>query len=67
MTIKDVVKFCEYNKIMKIRNLGTASGIELFEAILDYCWERMNSDKRTDFLIDTVERNSEYIRAEIAQ
>lgn len=66
MTIKDVIKFCEYNKIMKIRNLGTASGIELFETILDYCWDHMNNNERTKFLIDTVERNSEYIREEIA-
>lgn len=65
-TIGDVVEFCEEQKITKVTNFGRSSGIELFEAILDYCWEHMDQDKRTSFLIDTVERNSSNIREEIA-
>jgi DNA-directed RNA polymerase alpha subunit len=65
-TIGDVVEFCEEQKITKITNFGRNSGIELFEAMLDYCWEHMNQDKRVSFLIDTVERNSGNIREDIA-
>ena len=64
-TIEDVVKFCNRQKITKVRNFGVSSGIGVFETILDYCWDHMNNDERTKFLIDTVERNSEYIREEI--
>ena len=65
-TVSDVVEFCKTNKITEITNLGRNSGIEVFEAILDYCWDHMSQEERISFLIDTVERNSEYIRAEIA-
>ena len=64
-TIGDVVRFCCENKITQIKHLGISSGIETFETILDYCWEHMNNNERTQFLIDTIERNSEYIRTEI--
>lgn len=64
-TIGDVVKFCNENKITDIAGLGTGSGIEIFESILDYCWDSMSNNERTYFLIDTVERNEDYIRAEI--
>ena len=65
-TITDIIDFCTEQKITRVRNLGVSSGIEVFETILDYCWDHMNNDERTSFLIDTVERNSEYIREEIA-
>ena len=65
-TITDIIDFCTEQKITKVKNLGVSSGIEVFETILDYCWDHMNNDERTKFLIDTVERNSEYIRKEIA-
>lgn len=65
-TITDIIDFCTEQKITKVKNLGVSSGIEVFETILDYCWDHMNNDERTKFLIDTVERNSEYIREEIA-
>lgn len=61
----DVIEFCKGKKITDITNLGITSGIEIFETILDYCWGRMSQDERTSFLIDTVERNSDYIRSEI--
>lgn len=65
-TVNDVIEFCKTNKITEIATLGRNSGVEVFEAILDYCWDRMSQEKRVSFLIDTVERNSEYIREEIA-
>ena len=64
-TIGDVIKFCEEKKITEIAGLGTGSGIEVFESILDYCWGEMSKNERVYFLIDTIERNSDYIRAEI--
>jgi DNA-directed RNA polymerase alpha subunit len=65
-TIGDVIEFCKTNKITDVINLGRNSGIEVFEAILDYCWDHMSQEERVSFLIDTVERNSKYIREEIA-
>lgn len=65
-TLGDVIDFCKTQKITEIINLGKSSGIEVFETILDYCWERMTNKEKELFLIDTVERNCEYIRAEIA-
>lgn len=65
-TIGDVIEFCKTKKITDISGLGIGSGIEVFESILDYCWACMSKDERTYFLIDTVERNSENIREEIA-
>lgn len=65
-TIGDIVEFCENQKITKLANLGQNSGIEIFESILDYCWEHMAQEERVSFLIDTVERNSDNIREEIA-
>lgn len=65
-TLGDVISFCNKHKITEIANVGQSSGIEVFETILNYCWDHMDNDERTDFLIDTVKRNSEYIREEIA-
>ena len=59
----DVVKFCNVKKITDITNLGVASGIEIFETILDYCWNKMSQKEKVSFLIDTVERNSDHIRS----
>jgi DNA-directed RNA polymerase alpha subunit len=64
--IGDVIKFCNSRKITSIPNLGKTSGIELFEAILNHCWDHMSQEKKEAFLIDTVERNSDNIRADIA-
>ena len=65
-TIGEVIEFCKAKKITEVTNLGINSGIELFETILDYCWDHMNQEERVSFLIDTVERNSDNIREEIA-
>ena len=65
-TIGDVVGFCNKHRITEILNLGRNSGIELFETILNHSWAHMNDDERLLFLVDTVERNQNYIREEIA-
>lgn len=65
-TIGDVIDFCQSHKITDIRNLGQGSGIEIFEAILDYSWDHMSEKERVAFLIDTVENNEDCIREEIA-
>ena len=36
---RDVDEFTATNKIADLRTFGRLSGIELFEAILDYCWK----------------------------
>lgn len=59
----DVIDFCSTSKITSITGVGKDSGTEIFETILDYCWDKMDGDERESFLIDTVERNSSYIRA----
>ncbi len=64
-TIRDVVNYAEANKITNLSTLGRLSGIELFERILDYCWDNMSNKEREIFLIDTVQRNSGNIRTEI--
>lgn len=64
-TLEDVIKYCNNHKITDITNLGGGSGIEIFEAILDYSWMCMSKNERTSFLIDTVKRNQNYIRTEI--
>ena len=62
MTLGDVVAFCQTQKLTNIVNMGSNTAIEVFEAILDYCWEHMSHKERVSFLIDTVERNSGYVR-----
>lgn len=64
-TLGDIIEFCEEKKITDISGVGTGLGIEMFESILDYCWSHMSQDEQAQFLIDTVERNSDYIREEI--
>ena len=63
-TIGDVVDFCGTKKITEVNNFGMSSGVELFETILDLCWSYMTTEERTEFLIDTIERNSKYLRKE---
>jgi DNA-directed RNA polymerase alpha subunit len=61
-TVNDVVEYGNKNGFKNIRNFGVNCGVELFEAILDWCWDHMNIDQKTQFLIDTVERNVDNIR-----
>ena len=65
-TLGDVIDFCRYHKITEIGNFGKSSGTEVFETILDYCWDKMTAKEKENFLIDTVERNGEHIRQDIA-
>lgn len=61
-TIGEVVEFCNNYKITTVTSLGKQSGIEVIEAVLNYCWNNLSEKERVDFLIDTVERNQDYIR-----
>lgn len=65
-TIGDIVDFCSCRKITDIPSVGKNSGIEVFEAVLDYCWNHMSEKDQVFFLIDTVERNANNIREDIA-
>lgn len=56
-TLKDVVEYAASNKITNIKNLGQNSGIEVFETILNYYFDSMTIEEKTEFLIDVVERN----------
>ena len=56
-TLNDVIEYAQTNKITDIQNFGVNGGIELFEAILDYSWQHMTTQERTDFLIDLIQRN----------
>ena len=66
-TVGDVIKFCRNNKITDISNVGKSSGIEIFETILDYCWNHMSEDEKTRFLIKTVEMNRDNIRLNVVR
>ena len=58
-TIGDVVAFCRKDKITNIPGMGRTSGVELFETLLNYCWDNMSEDGKENFLINAVELNSE--------
>lgn len=64
-TIGKVTEFCNAHKITDAKAVGLSMGVELFETILDWCWNHMTMDEKKWFLIDTVERNSDNIRAEL--
>lgn len=61
-TINDVIAVNCEETFKRIRNFGRVSQIELFETILDYSWEHMSHKERVSFLIDTVDRNSHYLK-----
>lgn len=62
-TIKDVIEYISERGVKSIRNFGITCGTEVFEAILDWCWHHMTKEQQTEFLIDTVIRNSGNVRA----
>lgn len=64
-TIGDVIEFCNDDNVMKIRGMGRQGSIELFETILDWCWNHMGKKEKENFLIDTVERNTFNIKEEL--
>lgn len=61
----DVVNETKKRSITTLQTFGRVSAIELFSAILDYCWKQMSHNEKVEFLIDIVERNSENLRPEI--
>ena len=64
-TIGDVVNYCNRQKITMAQGVGNNSGVELFEAMIDYCWSHMNMNAKELFLIDVVDRNTDNIREDI--
>ena len=64
-TIGEVATYCEKNKLTDIKLFGKGSGVEMLEAILDYCWDCLTTSERTEFLLDIVERNEENLREEL--
>lgn len=65
-TLNEAIDFCTEYGVLQLKGCGKKYGTELFENILDYRWDHMTEKERVEFLIDTVERNSNNIRAEIA-
>ena len=61
-TVASVVAMGHNGELKKIRCLGQKSAIELYETLLNYFWEHMTITEKTDFLIDTVIRNSENLK-----
>lgn len=61
-TISDTIRLSTQHSLDRVRNFGRVCGIEMFEALLDYCWERMDNEDRAAFLIDVVQRNEENLR-----
>lgn len=64
-TLEDIVNYCERQKLTTIKNFGTNSGMEVLEALVDWCWDHMDKKEKGDFLIDVIERNSNNIKAEL--
>jgi hypothetical protein len=63
-TLNDVVKFIEQgHKLSEVRTMGDGSCVNLMETILDYAWDHMDTKERAEFLLDTAERNEEYLKA----
>lgn len=61
-TISDTVRLSTQKSLDRVRNFGRVCGIEMFEALLDYCWDRMDNEQRAEFLVDVVQRNEENLR-----
>lgn len=56
-TVGDVISFCNKEKLTDLSSMGKASGVEVLETILNYCWDNMSEDSKEQFLINTVELN----------
>ena len=61
--IRELVDFLEEHKATDIQNMGYGSCLNVFECILDYFWDHMDKEEKVNFLIDTVERNTENVRS----
>ena len=61
-TINDAVRMNEVTPIKEFRGCGKDICTELFESILNYCWDHMSEDEKLNFLIDVVESNSAYLK-----
>ena len=65
MTLADVVRYCENQKITTVNLLGANAGIETFETILNYLWCKLSKSERVQFLMDVVEINEDNLREEL--
>ena len=65
LTLSEVVQYCQKQKITNVKLLGISSGTETLETILNYLWDKMDNQKRVDFLIDTIEKNEVNLRKEL--
>lgn len=63
-TLHDVTSYIERQPINTVPNLGTVSMKEVMETILNYCWDHMSEKQKESFLIDTVLRNKNNLRAD---
>ena len=61
-SIKEVIQFRKENSFDKLQWFGKQSAIQLLEFILDLVWDRMDEERRFEFLVDFVESNEEYLR-----
>lgn len=64
-TVGEIIEYADEGSIKNLKGFGLNSGVELFETILDLHWRHMTQKEQTDFLIDTVKRNEEYIKPEL--
>lgn len=58
-TIGDIVKYVEGNNglLKDIKSIGKGSSIEILEAILNYGFERLETEEKVKFLIQFIEDN----------
>lgn len=61
-TLSDLVKRNETNPIKSLRGCGKDICTEVFETILNYCWNCMDEKEKVEFLMDTVERNDIFLK-----
>jgi hypothetical protein len=64
-TLNDVTNYIERQNLNTVPGLGTLSIKEIMETILNYCWDHMSEKQKENFLIDTVLRNNNNLRANL--
>ena len=66
MTFGDLLNYIENgNQLKTIRNFGATSIIDFSEKVLDYNFDLLNANEKTEFLIAFVEDNEEFLREAI--
>lgn len=62
-SIEEVIQFRKTNSFGDVRSFGKQSAMQLLESILDLVWDRMDEERRFEFLVDFVESNEAYLKA----